>query len=64
MIGWLARVLLFVAGVVTSWFIAEDSAAFGGMRMAVGLLLLVLVVFVVAFWPVGWLRSFTRRRPN
>jgi hypothetical protein len=60
MVGWLARGLLFVAGVVTSWFIAEDC----GMRMAVGLLSLVLVVFVVAFWPVGWLRSFARRRPK
>jgi hypothetical protein len=64
MVSWLARGLLFVAGIVTSWFIAEDSSAFGGMQMAIGLLLLVLVVFVVAFWPVGWLRSLTRRKPN
>jgi hypothetical protein len=47
MVGWLARGLLFVAAVVTSWFIAEDAPTFGGMRMAVGLLLLVLVVSVV-----------------
>jgi hypothetical protein len=63
MIGWLARGILLVAGVITSWFVARDDATFAGLQAAVGLLLLVLVVFIVAFWPARW--AFKRRRhPN
>ena len=50
MVSWLARGLLFVAGVVTSWFIAEDSPVFGNMRMAVGLLFCILARRVVVLY--------------
>ena len=62
MVGWLARGILLVAGFITSWFIAKDEPIFGGVQMAVGLLLLALIVFVFAFWPSQWSFSFGRRR--
>ncbi len=62
MVGWVARGILLVAGFITSWFIAKDEPTFGGVQMAVGLLLLALIVFVIAFWPAQW--SFGRRKQN
>jgi hypothetical protein len=56
MVSWLARGILLLAGFITSWFIAKDEPTFGGVQMAVGLLLLALIVFVIAFWPTQWFR--------
>jgi hypothetical protein len=62
MVSWIARGLLIVAGFVASWFIARDEPIFGAFQMAIGLLLLVLVVFVIAFWPSGWAAALNRER--
>ena len=51
MLGWVARGLLIAAGFLASWFVARDAPQFGLVQMAVALLLLVLVVWVLAFWP-------------
>jgi formate hydrogenlyase subunit 3/multisubunit Na+/H+ antiporter MnhD subunit len=56
MVSWLARGILLLSGFITSWFIAKDEPTFGGFQMAVGLLLLALIVFVIAFWPTQWFR--------
>jgi hypothetical protein len=56
MFKWLARALLYVAGVVTGWFIAQDAPSFGVTQMAVALLLLPLFLAIVAFWPAQWRR--------
>ena len=60
MLGWVARGLLIVAGSVTSWFMAKDAPQFGLMQMAVAIMLFVLVVFVVAFWPDRWSHMLNR----
>ena len=60
MLGWVARVLLIVAGFVTSWFVTKDTPQFGLMQMAVALILFVLVVFVLAFWPERWTHMLSR----
>jgi predicted signal transduction protein with EAL and GGDEF domain len=60
MVGWVARVLLIVAGFVTSWFVAKDAPQFGVMQMALALILVVLVVFVLAFWPERWTHMLSR----
>ena len=52
--GWFARELLLAAGFVASWFIASDAPQFGLMQMAVALVLVVLIVAVLAFWPAQW----------
>jgi hypothetical protein len=60
MLGWIARVLLIAAGVVASWFVAKDSPQFGIMQMAVALVLVVLIVWVLAFWPERWTHLLSR----
>jgi hypothetical protein len=60
MLGWFARGLLIVAGFVTSWFVTKDTPQFGLMQMAVALMLFVLVVFVLAFWPERWTHMLSR----
>ena len=60
MLGWVARGLLIVAGFVASWFVAKDAPQFGLMQMAVGLILVVLVVWVLAFWPERWSNVLSR----
>jgi formate hydrogenlyase subunit 3/multisubunit Na+/H+ antiporter MnhD subunit len=54
MLSWIVRGLLIVAGFVASWFMAKDAPQFGIMQVAVALLLMVLVVAVLAFWPERW----------
>ena len=54
MVGWVARGLLIVAGFVASWFVAKDTPQFGLVQMAVGLILFVFVIWVLAFWPERW----------
>ena len=62
MLGWVARGLLIVAGFVTSWLVAKDAPQFGVMQMAVALILVVLVVFVLAFRPERWTHILSRLR--
>jgi hypothetical protein len=45
---------------VASWFVAKDTPQFGLVQMAVGLLLLILVVWVLAFWPERWTHILSR----
>lgn len=54
MIGWIVRILMIVAGAVTSWAIAKDAPNFSVIQMMVALFLLTLVVAVFAFWPARW----------
>ena len=60
MLGWAARGLLIVAGIVTGWFMAKDAPQFGLMQMVVALMLIELVVFVLAFWPERWTHMLSR----
>jgi uncharacterized membrane protein YoaK (UPF0700 family) len=60
MLGWIVRVLLIAAGVVASWFVAKDSPQFGIMQMAMALILVVLIVWVLAFWPERWTHLLSR----
>ena len=60
MLGWVARGLLIVAGFVVSWFVAKDAPQFGVMQMAVALILVVLVIAVLAFWPERWTHLVSR----
>jgi hypothetical protein len=62
MLGWIVRGLLIVAGFVASWFVAREAPQFGLVQMAVGLLLLVLVVAIIAFWPERWTHLLSRAR--
>jgi hypothetical protein len=54
MIGWVIRLLMIAAGVITGWFVAKDAPIFGIAQVMVCLLLLTLIVAVLAFWPPRW----------
>jgi len=58
--GLIVRGFVIAAASVTSWFVAKDSPQFGVMQMAVALILVVLVVAVLAFWPEGWTHILNR----
>jgi hypothetical protein len=60
MLSWIFRGFLIVVGFVASWFVAKDAPQFGVMQMAVALILLVLVVTVLAFWPERWTHILNR----
>jgi hypothetical protein len=59
MFGWIVRIILSVAAVITGWFVARDAANFGIIQMAVGLLLMTGFVAIAAFWKplAAWLRK-------
>jgi hypothetical protein len=61
MISLIARGLLVVAGMIAGWFVSEDAPNFGLIQIAVGLLLLVFVVWVIAFWPKRWTLALNPR---
>ena len=54
MLSWVVRLVLIAAGGIVGLFVAEDSPSFGIYQAMVSLLLVVLVVFVGAFWPQHW----------
>jgi hypothetical protein len=60
MISWIVRILMVVAGVVTSWFVTKDAPIFGVAQAMVALLLLTFIVAVLAFWPHRWTIALNR----
>ena len=59
MFGWLVRVLMIIAGVITGWFVARDATNFGVLQMFVMLALITIFIGVLALWPtvLSWLRK-------
>jgi hypothetical protein len=62
MIGWIVRMVMAVAGVITGWFVATDAANFGLIQMVVSILLMTFFIAVAAFWPN--LRAWLRHSPK
>ena len=60
MFSWLVRLILIVASAIAQWFVAIDSPSFGIVQGVVGILLIALVVFVLAFWPARWSHRLDR----
>ncbi len=54
MLNLLVRLLFMAAGVITSWLVARNEPNFSVIQMTVAVLLFVLFVFVLAFWPKQW----------
>ena len=59
-LSWIARAFLIVAGFVASWLVAKDAPIFSVIQMTIAVLMFVLVVFVLAFWPASWTMRFNR----
>jgi hypothetical protein len=52
MVGWIMRPLMFVAAIITGWFVSpDDTATFDVFQMAVATVLIAFFVSVAAFWP-------------
>ena len=64
MLSLIFRGFLIAVGFVASWFVAKDAPQFGVMQMAVALILVIVIVAVLAFWPERWSRilKFISRR--
>lgn len=50
MLGWILRILLVVAGSISSWFVARDALNFTIIQMVVAVILFTLAVMIIAFW--------------
>lgn len=51
MVGFIARILLVIAGFFTSFFVAEDALSFPIIQMVITVLLFTLMVATLAFLP-------------
>lgn len=49
-ISWLLQPIMATAAFIAAWFVAEDSANFGVVQMAVSVLLISGIVAVATFW--------------
>ena len=56
MLGWIVRLVMFIASIITGWFVARDAANHEVIEMAVSLLLIIFFIAVGIFWPylVAW----------
>lgn len=50
MLGLIVRILMVVAGSITSWFVARDALDFSIIQMVVAVSLFTFVVMIAAFW--------------
>jgi hypothetical protein len=62
MVGWIVRIVMAVAGVITGWFVARDAANFDLIQMVVSILLMTFFIAVAAFWPNLW--AWLRHSPK
>jgi hypothetical protein len=62
MLGWVARFLLFFAGIITGLFLSHEDINFPLMQMAVAMFLMILLLAAAAFWPS--LRACFKRGPS
>jgi hypothetical protein len=51
MLGWTVRLVMFIASIITGWFVARDAENLEVIEMAVSLLLIIAFIGVGIFWP-------------
>ena len=61
-ISWLLEPFITAAAFIASFFVAEDSANFGIVQMAVTVLLMTSIVAIITFLPaiMSWTRARSR----
>jgi hypothetical protein len=60
--AWLVRGLLVLAGIVASWWIAEDEPIFPIVQMVIVLLLVVFALLVAEVWLPRWRERYSNRK--
>lgn len=61
MIQWIVAVLMVLAGLVASIFIARESLGFPIVQMTIAILIFAMIVFIMAFCP-DWIKRFRRKK--
>lgn len=61
MLGWLVRLFSIAGGVIAGWFVGRDAPNYGFLQMVATLLLIVVAVAALAFWPERWKMQRDRR---
>lgn len=63
MIGWLASILLFIAGSIAGLFLAPDALNFDVVSMVIAVLLFTLIVLLLAFRTnlANWFKRITKK---
>ncbi len=64
MLGWIVRILLVIAGFITSFFIAYDALNFEIIKMVVAILIFTVTVMIAAFWPMLKKAYMQKRNKN
>ena len=64
MLSWVVRLLLLLADVVASLFVARDALNFQLIQGVIATILVALFVFVLAFWPERWKHFLNRTDPK
>ena len=54
MVEWFIRILMVIAGSITSWFVARDSLKFNIVQMVISIILITIALLIVAFWRPFW----------
>ena len=63
-LGWLVRIIMAVASVITGWFVTRDAPNHSLIEMAVGLFLITIFVAGLAFGPAMLARFRNRTKPR
>lgn len=50
MLGWVVRIFMILAGLITSFFVANDALNFSIIQTIITVLLFTSVVAILAFW--------------
>lgn len=49
--AWIVRLLMFIAAPITAFFVARDTLNFGIVQTMIAMLLVVVFLSAIAFWP-------------
>jgi membrane protein YdbS with pleckstrin-like domain len=61
--AWLVRGFLVFAGIIASWWVAEDDPIFPVVQMVIVLMLTVFALLVAEVWLPQWRERFSNRKP-
>lgn len=54
--GWIVRALLFVSGVITSWFVSVEASNYIVYQLAIAVCLVALCAAALVYLPEWWRR--------
>lgn len=54
--GWIVRALLFVSGVITSWFVSVEASNYIVYQLAIAVCLVALCAAALVYVPMWWRR--------